>query len=131
MTKPYRANASGLPGLRLLSASEGAVELQLPPPSAVVQSRLIREVQKTMEAMVADDKGNYLLLARGELFAVVERRNGRLYNCHDEDREGIEPRELARVSQIVDEQDWVDETTARAALEEAVARWTELAERMR
>ena len=84
-----------------------------------------------MKAMIAEDRGNYLLLARGELFAVVERRNGRLYNCHDEDREGIEARELARVSQIVDEQDWVDETTARAALIEAVARWTELVERMR
>ena len=84
-----------------------------------------------MNAISVEEKGNYLLLARGGLFAVVERRNGRLYNCHDEKREGIGPDELARVSQIVDDQDWVDESTARAALEDAVARWTELAERMR
>ena len=84
-----------------------------------------------METVIVEDRGNYLLLARGEHFAVVEKRNGQLYNCHDERRDGIAADELSRVTQIVDEQDWVDKSTARAALEEAVARWTELAERMR
>jgi len=84
-----------------------------------------------METVVAEDRGNYALLARGERFAVVERRNDRLYNCHDEHRDGIAATDLSQVSKIVDEQDWVDEPTARTALEEAVSRWTELAERMR
>jgi hypothetical protein len=94
-----------------------------------LQPSSIRE--EVMETTVAEERGNYLLLARGERFVIVERRNDRLYNCHDEERDGIAADDLSDISKIVDEQDWTDEPAARAALDEAASRWTDLAEHMR
>jgi hypothetical protein len=73
----------------------------------------------------------YLLLSRANRFVVVEKRSNRLYNCHDDSRAGIPADDLAAVSEVVDEDDWADEATARKALDEAVARWTQLLEHMR
>lgn len=101
--------------------------------AAVVLPHVSKVCQEGMEMtpIIAEEKGNYLLVARGDRFAVIERRNNRLYNCHDEERDGISADDLSEIARIVDEEDWVDEASARAALDEAVSRWIDLAEHMR
>jgi hypothetical protein len=84
-----------------------------------------------MNVTIVAETGTYLLVARDNRFAVVERRNNRLYNCHDGKRRGIPLNDLSAVCEIVDEADWVSRPTAQAALDEAGSRWTDLAERMR
>ena len=84
-----------------------------------------------MDVTIAAEKGTYLMVARGDRFAVIERRNNRLYNCHDDKRDGIPLDQLAAISAIVDDGDWVDRSTAQAALDDAASRWTQLAEHMR
>ncbi|MBV8092731.1 MAG: hypothetical protein JO110_05785 [Acetobacteraceae bacterium] len=79
---------------------------------------------------IAMERENYLLLARGGRFAVAERRNDRIYNLHGGSRDGINS-SLADAAQIFDEKDWVDELTARAALNDALAAWMHLSECMR
>ena len=83
-----------------------------------------------MNATIIEEKGSHLLIASEGRFAVVERRNNRFYNCHDGKREGVAADNLSTVAQILEEGDWVDEATARAAFTEAAARYTDLAEGM-
>ena len=84
-----------------------------------------------MGMSIAAEKENYLLVARGNRFAVVERRNNRLYNCHTGKRRGVPLSDPSAIAAIVDETDWVDRQTAQAALDEAASQWTYLAEHMR
>ena len=42
-----------------------------------------------MKVSFVEESGSHLLLTRGDRFAIVERRNNRLYNCHDGKRDGI------------------------------------------
>ena len=84
-----------------------------------------------MDVTIAAEKGTYLMVARGDRFAVIERRNNRLYNCHDDKRDGIPLDQLTAISAIVDDGDWVDRSTAQAALDDAASCWTQLAEHMR
>jgi hypothetical protein len=85
-----------------------------------------------MNVTIVAEKGTYLLVARNDRFALVERRNSRLYSCHGGKRSGIPLDDLsAAVCEIVDEGDWVSRPTAQAALDEAGSRWTDLAEHMR
>jgi len=84
-----------------------------------------------MKATIAEKKGTHLLIARGDRFAVVERRSNRLYNCNGGKRNGIAADDLSAIEEIVDETDWVDEAAARRAFNEAGSRRTELAEHMR
>lgn len=84
-----------------------------------------------MDTTVVEERGTHLLIARGDRFVVVERRNNRLYNCHGDKRDGIGTADLSAIAEIMDETDWVDEATARAAFNEVASRGTELAEHMR
>ncbi|MDQ2802473.1 MAG: hypothetical protein M3Y41_07235 [Pseudomonadota bacterium] len=84
-----------------------------------------------MNATIVAEKGTHLLIARGDRFVVVERRNNRLYNCHGGQRDGIAADDLSAIAEIVDETDWVDEAAARRAFSEAGSRGIELAEHMR
>jgi hypothetical protein len=84
-----------------------------------------------MNATIVEEAGTHLLIARGGRFAIVERRNGRLYNCHGGQRDGVAADDLAAVAAIVDEADWVDEATARRTFDEVASRGTDLAEHMR
>jgi hypothetical protein len=81
---------------------------------------------------IITEQGTHLLIARGDRFAVIERRNNRLYSCHDEERVGIPFDDVPTdISKILDESDWMDKATAQATFHEIVARGTELAQRMR
>ena len=84
-----------------------------------------------MDVTIITEQGTHLLIARGDRCAVIERRNNRLYNCHDGKRDGIPLDDLAAISKILEESDWTDRATAQATFQEVVARWTELAQRMR
>ncbi len=84
-----------------------------------------------MNATVIEERGTHLLIAQGNRFVIVERRNNRLYNCHSGKRDGIAADALSAIAEIVDETDWVNEATARRAFDEIASRGTELAEHMR
>jgi hypothetical protein len=84
-----------------------------------------------MDVTIIADQGTHLLIARGDQFAVVERRNNYLYNCHDGKRDGILLDDLPAISTILNESDWTDQAAAQATFNEVVSRGTELAERMR
>ena len=83
-----------------------------------------------MNADIVEERGTHLLVRRGNRFAIVERRNNRLYNCHGGKRDGIAVDDLSALTEIVAEADWVDEAAARRAFDEIGSRGTELAERM-
>ena len=83
-----------------------------------------------MNATVVAERGTHLLVARGDRFAIVERRNNRLYNCHGGKRDGVAADDPSALAEIVDEADWVEEAVARKAFTEACSRGTDLAERM-
>ncbi len=88
------------------------------------------EEEEDMNATIIEEKGTHLLIARGDRFAIVERRNNRLYNCHGGKRDGIAADDLSAIAEVVDETDWVDEAAARRAFNEIGSRGTDLAERM-
>jgi hypothetical protein len=83
-----------------------------------------------MDVTIVADEGTHLLITQGDKFAIVERRNNHLYNCHDGKRIGIPLSDLPAIAQILDEGDWIDEVAAQAAFKEVVARETQIAERM-
>jgi hypothetical protein len=78
---------------------------------------------------IAAEKAPYLLIARGDRFAVVERRNGRLYKLHCGTRDAM-PMTDEGAATIVGNT-WCDESRARQIFSDVVTRYTELAERMR
>jgi hypothetical protein len=84
-----------------------------------------------MEVRIIERCESHLLVARDKEFVIIERRNNRLYNCHGHAREGIPEHDLSAIQEIVDEGDWTDEATARAAFQDVIARGNELSERMR
>ena len=84
-----------------------------------------------MDVTIITEQGTHLLIARTDRFAVIERRNNRLYNCHDGRRDGIPLDDLPGISKILDESDWTDRATAQATFHEVVAHGTELAQRLR
>ncbi|HEY4043924.1 MAG TPA: hypothetical protein VGM32_19040 [Rhodopila sp.] len=84
-----------------------------------------------MTVAIVAEQGTHLLIADGERFAVIERRDQRLFNCHDDRRAGIAVTELSAVGQILDDGDWTDRETAEKTFGDIAARGTGLAERMR
>jgi hypothetical protein len=84
-----------------------------------------------MDVTIITEQGTHLLIARGDRFAVIERRNNRFYNCHDGSRDGISLDDLPGISNILDESDWTDRATAQATFHDVVARGTGLAQRLR
>jgi hypothetical protein len=83
-----------------------------------------------MDVTIIAEQGTHLLIGRGDRFAIIERRNNRLYNCHGGKRDGILLEDIPAVSTILDERDWTDRATAQAAFNEVVSRGTQLAQRM-
>jgi hypothetical protein len=84
-----------------------------------------------MGVTIVADHGTHLPIRRDDRFAVIERRNNRLYNCHDGKREGIPQDSISKVGTILDHDDWLDEARARTAFEAIVARATQLGQTMR
>ena len=84
-----------------------------------------------MTITVVADQGTHLLITDGARYAVIERRNNRLYNCHDTQRTGIAAKDMAAVEQILDSDDWTDRETAQQMFGSVAERGTGLAEHMR
>jgi hypothetical protein len=84
-----------------------------------------------MDVTIIADQGTHLLVAQYGRYAVVERRNNSLYNCHDGKRVGIPLDDLPAISTILNESDWTDQATAQTTFNEIVSRGTDLAEHMR
>ena len=78
---------------------------------------------------IAEERAPYLLLARGDRFAVVERRNGQLYNLRGGRRQPDALTETGAEHAVGT--DWGDETRARRRFHEITARYRDLAEHMR
>ena len=70
----------------------------------------------------------YLLIARHGRFAVIERRNGRLYNLHCGRRAPGEMTDAGALDIVG--KDWCDEATARRLFDQLATRYDDLAERM-
>jgi hypothetical protein len=83
-----------------------------------------------MGITIVADQGTHLLIRQDNRFAVIERRNNRLYNCHDGKREGIPADSISKVGTILDHNDWLAEAEARTAFKEIVARGTQLGQTM-
>jgi hypothetical protein len=83
-----------------------------------------------MPVAVIADHGTHLLIADGERYAVIERREDHLYNCHDGERAGIPAKDLSGVGRILADSDWTDKATAQANFDEIVTRGSQLAQRM-
>ncbi len=81
-----------------------------------------------MAVTIVTEHESHLLIADGERYAVVERRNGRFYNCHDGQRDPAT--DLSGVARILDDNDWTDRKTAQATFDAVAERGGELARRM-
>ena len=90
------------------------------------------EKESHMDTRIIRRTGTHILIRHGNRFAIFERRNNRLYNCHGGKRDGIAADDLASaIEALLDDADWLDEDTARQAFNEVVFQGTELAEKMR
>ncbi|HET8727612.1 MAG TPA: hypothetical protein VFO41_08900 [Alphaproteobacteria bacterium] len=78
---------------------------------------------------VVEERESWLLIARGDRFAVVERRGGRIYGLETAHRRG-EADTPAGMAAAVGADGWRSETEARATFAGLVARGRELARRM-
>ncbi len=83
-----------------------------------------------MDVIIVAEHGTHLLIGQGDRFAVVERRNNKLYSCHDGKRDGIPLDDLPNVASILTRSDWTNRATAQAKFDEVIARGTDLAQRM-
>jgi hypothetical protein len=84
-----------------------------------------------MNVIIIGEEGTHLLIGRGDRFAVVERRNNRVYNCHGGQWDSIPLADLSTVTKILDQRDWTDQATAQATFDQVRTRWTELSQHMR
>ena len=81
------------------------------------------------DVRVVDSRGSHLLIERNGRFAVVERRNGRLYATSDGDRRA-HPDTPAGMAAAADETGWTDEGRARQSLAAIAERGDELARKI-
>ena len=77
---------------------------------------------------VVERRAPYLLIARQGRFAVIERRNGKLYNLHCGRRAPGEMTDAGALAIVG--QDWCDEATARRLFDEIATRYDDLAEHL-
>ena len=82
-----------------------------------------------MEGMrVVEQRPPYLLIAVDDRFAVVERRNGKLYNLHCGHREPAVMTDSG--ARFIVGKDWCDERTARHLFDDVTTRYADLAEHL-
>jgi hypothetical protein len=78
--------------------------------------------------VVVAQRGSHILVARGDRFAVVERRGGRIYDVHGGRRREFDDTPAGMAAAVGD--GWTDESAARRLFDEAVRRGDDLAERL-
>ena len=77
---------------------------------------------------IVDEQGSYLLIERGGRFAVLERRNGHLYNLHCGARAPDALTDEGAEHAVGNH--WCDEIEARRLFHDVTAQYRELAEHM-
>jgi hypothetical protein len=77
---------------------------------------------------IVEERAPYLLLASGDRFAVVERRNGQFFALRSGERVPA-PATPSGAEAVVGD-DWQDEAAARQQFEEIVTRYKDLEERI-
>lgn len=77
---------------------------------------------------IVEESAPYLLIVREDRFAVIERRNGRIYNLRSLHRRPALMTDAGALSIVG--RDWCDEPTARRLFSDVVSRYVELAERL-
>jgi hypothetical protein len=77
---------------------------------------------------VVAERAPYLLIAHRNRFAVVERRNGKLYNLHHRHRGPCLMTDAGALAVVGD--DWCDESSAYRLFMEIVTRYSDLAEHL-
>ena len=80
------------------------------------------------ELRVVEQRAPYLLIALDGRFAVVERRNGKLYNLHCGHRAPALMSDAG--ARFIVGKDWCDERTARRLFDEVATRYADLAEHL-
>ncbi len=83
-----------------------------------------------MTVTIVADHGTHLMITDQSRYAVIERRNGHFYSCHDGERQGVATLDDSSIEKILGHGDWTDRETAQAAFDEVIARGNELAQRM-
>jgi len=83
-----------------------------------------------MSVTIVSQQGSHLLIAEQGRYAVIERRQGHYYNCHDAARAGIPVDALSEIATILDTDDCTDRDTAQATFDQIAQRGNELAQRM-
>lgn len=82
------------------------------------------------EPEIVEQREDYLLVRSGRRFAIVQRRNGRIYDLSGGPREG-QPDTGAGIRAAVDAVGgWGEEAETRARLDELLRRGQRLAERL-
>jgi hypothetical protein len=79
---------------------------------------------------IIDEHGSFLLIRTGSRFAVVERRNGRIYPMAPGEREGA-PMTPEGMATLATEEGWQPENEARRLFEELSDRGDRLAQSLR
>ena len=77
---------------------------------------------------IVEQRGSHLLVARDGRFAVVERRNGRIYDIRGNGRRDFDDTADGMTAAIGD--GWTDEASARRLFDDATARGDSLARRL-
>ena len=84
-----------------------------------------------MDVKIIADQDTHLIVGQGNRFAIIERRNNRLYNCHAGKREGISLDRINEIGSLLDASDWTDEATARANFADIVSRGSQYSQTIR
>jgi hypothetical protein len=80
-------------------------------------------------ASVVEQRGTHLLVQRDGQFAVVERRDDRVYSVRDSARDG-QPDTLEGIAAAATESGWQDETPTRRLFDDLTRRGDDLAKRI-
>jgi hypothetical protein len=86
--------------------------------------------ERSMNVTIVADEGTHLLVACDQRYAVIERRNNRLYNCHGDKRDGIPATDMSAIGQILNDNDWISKEAAQTMFDDIVERGKGLAQRM-
>jgi hypothetical protein len=79
---------------------------------------------------IVEEHGSLLLIRAGSRFAVVERRDGRVYPMMPGERQG-EPITAAGIAKVIAEEGWLPEPEARQLFKELSTRGDRLARTLR
>lgn len=82
-------------------------------------------------ADIIEERGSFLLVRAGSRFAILERRNGRIYPMTPGEREGVPMTPVGIAMLLVEEEDWLPEREARRMFNELSERGERLAQSLR